>query len=128
MAALAIPIATAIIQFLPHIPDLVKTVEGLLGPGTGAAKKTLAINMGNQAAAALAVAGKISGIPTLEEVAAGVQTSVDLLNATGQLGKPATVPIPAPAAAATTGAVGAPRSTLGPGSYTISGTFTMEVK
>ncbi len=95
MAATIVPIAASVVmELIPKIPDIVKYVEGLFGPKTGDTKLKVATDMVTLVSQALAAAGKLSGNPTVEQIAGYVQSVVTGLNATGQLGKPGNVTLP----------------------------------
>lgn len=122
MAAIiaALPaIASGIATLAPLVKPLVLWVENLFGKGTGATKLATVSEAVQVVANKLATAGTIQGLPTIEQITALVQGTVDDLKAKGQLQGPAPVTVTAGApakgapASSTSKSVGALLESLG---------------
>lgn len=84
MATIPIAISLAT-QLIPLAKPIIQQVEGWLGAKTGTAKNQLANQMLSSVAQVLAGAGKLTGNPSVEQIAAAIQSTFDAMKADGSL-------------------------------------------
>ena len=106
-AAVVVPLViSGIATLAPYIKPFILTVENLFGKGTGTQKLATVTGMVQVLGNDLAKAGTISGLPTVEQITALVQGTVDDMKSKGLLTGPAPISV-------STGTAGAPVATTG---------------
>lgn len=95
MATAVIAGISAFAALAPLIKPIVLQIENLFGKGTGPTKLATAAGMVQVASDQLAKAGTITSLPTIEQITALVQGTVDDMKARGLLNGPAPVTVTA---------------------------------